>query len=240
MELAKSRWAKMYYLNYAPKNNIETKIYKNFFSKKDLESIYESINKSKKMEYGSDFYAPVIQKGLSRVHIEIEYKKELIKRMEDFASELCGEPVILTHNSYYHYSRSYNPEIETPILQPHRDFDNYYSKLTLDYQLEKNIDWDIIIEGHRYSLEPGDMLAFWGAGLIHWRENIVLGHDDYTTVLTLHFSSEKEHKELGEISRTKDEREKRQMANEEDPALKKYKKVWEQERVDFNNRKNGV
>jgi hypothetical protein len=153
---------------------------------------------------------------------------------------LCGEPVILTHNSYYHYSRSYNLEIETPLLQPHRDFDNYYSKLTLDYQLEKNIDWDIIIEGDRYSLEPGDMLAFWGAGLIHWRENIVLGSEDYTTVLTLHFSSEKDHRELGELSRTKDEREKRKKANDEDPMLKKYKKVWEQERIDFNNRKNGV
>jgi hypothetical protein len=229
----------MYYSDYAPKNIIQTKVYKDFFNSEDLQIIHNSIDRSKQMEHGSDFYAPVIQKGLSRVHIELQYPDELLKRIENFASELCGEPVVLTHNSYYHYSKKYNPSMETPILQPHRDFDNYYSKLTLDYQLEKNINWDIIIEGDRYNLEVGDMLAFWGAGLVHWRENIVLEDEDYTTVLTFHFSNARDHETLGKLSRTEEERAKRNQANSEDELLQKYKKVWEEERVEFNNRKNG-
>lgn len=230
----------MYYKEFAPKKNIETKIYKNFFSDQDLKHINDCVDNLKKLEYGTSLYAPVIQKELSRIHIELVYPEHILKRVEDFASELCGEPVVLTHNSYYYYNKKYNPEIETPVLRPHRDFDNYYSKLTLDYQLEKTVDWDIIIEGDRYSLEVGDMLAFWGAGLIHWRENIVLGEDETTTVLTLHFSNAEDHERLNNLARDEKERARRHNMNMEDTNLQNYKKVWEQERVDFHNRKNGV
>jgi hypothetical protein len=230
----------MYYLEYAPKNNIEPKVYKNFFSNEELEKINQCINDSKKLEYGTSLYAPVIQKELSRVHIELVYPEDILKRVEEFASELCGEPVVMTHNSYYHYDKNYNTEVETPTLRPHRDFDNYYSKLTLDYQLDKTVDWDIIIEGDRYNLEVGDMLAFWGAGVIHWRENIVLQENETTTVLTLHFSNKEDHEKLNEVARDNEERVRRHNINMQDENLQNYKKIWEQERVDFNNRKNGV
>ena len=234
------QWGNMYYKDYAPKNTINTKVYKNFFNEDELKLINESINTQKQLEPESDFHAPVLQMSLSRVHIEVKYPIEILKKLEAFASELCGEKVILTHNSYYHYNKKYNPELETPILRPHRDFDNYYSKLTLDYQLDKNVDWDIIIEDQRYSLDVGDMLAFWGAGLVHWRENIVLGEDQSTTVLTLHFSNEDDHRRLNSFARNTEEREKRRRQNLEDPTLQEYRKKWEQERIDFNNRNKGV
>lgn len=227
----------MYYKEFAAKKEIKTQVYKNFLSDEDIKTINECVANSKKLDYGSDLYAPVIQKELSRIHIELIYPKEMLERIEDFASKLCGEKVVLTHNSYYYYNKKYNPEIETPVLRPHRDFDNYYSKLTLDYQLEKTVGWDLIIEGDRYSLEVGDMLAFWGAGLIHWRENIVLQEDESTTVLTLHFSNEDDHKRLNNVARDSEERSRRNKINMEDESLQNYKKIWEQERVSFNNRK---
>lgn len=230
----------MYYKQFESKKPIETKIYKNFFTSKELASIIDCINKQKELDFDSDFYAPMIQSALSRIHIEVKYPKDILKKLEDFASELCEERVVLTHNSYYHYSKKYNPGIETPVLKPHRDLDNYYSKLTLDYQLEKNVDWDIIIEGQRYNLEVGDMLAFWGAGLVHWRENIVLGETESTTVLTLHFSNEEDYKNLNQIARLPEEREKRKLKNFEDKVFQEYTKKWEQERLDFNSRIKGV
>ena len=233
----RDQWANMSYINYAPKKEIETKIYKDFFSKDELSRIYKTIEEQKKLKPGTDFYAPVIQATMSRVHIEIKYPADIIKKVEDFASDLCGERVVLTHNSYYHYSKEYNPEMETPILKPHRDFDNYYSKLTLDYQLEKNVDWDIIIEDKRYSLEFGDMLAFWGAGLIHWRENIILEDSQSTSVLTLHFSNEEDHRNLNSISRSTEEREKRRAENKKDEVWTRYTQQWEEERENFINRK---
>ena len=130
--------------------------------------------------------------------------------------------------------------MDTPKLQPHRDFDNYYTKLTLDYQLEKTVDWDLLIEGKRYSLEIGDMLAFWGAGLIHWRENIILDENETSTVLTFHFANEDDYKKLNDLSRDPEDRKRRHEINSKDEDLKKYNLVWEQERVEFNNRKNGV
>lgn len=228
----------MYYKDYAPKKTIETKVYKDFFTNDELTRIKDAIDKQKALEPGSDFYAPIVQESMSRVHIEVKYPEDILKKVEDFASELCGEKVVLTHNSYYHYNKMYNPEMETPILKPHRDFDNYYSKLTLDYQLEKNVDWDIIIEDERYSLEFGDMLAFWGAGLIHWRENIVLKNEESTSVLTLHFSNEEDHKELNNFARTPEEREKRRAQNKKDPAWIRYTTQWDAERTKFANREN--
>lgn len=228
----------MYYKDYAPKKTIETKVYKDFFTNDELTRIKDVIDKQKALEPGSDFYAPIVQESMSRVHIEVKYPEDILKKVEDFASELCGERVVLTHNSYYHYNKIYNPEMETPILKPHRDFDNYYSKLTLDYQLEKSVDWDIIIEDDRYSLEFGDMLAFWGAGLIHWRENIVLKNDESTSVLTLHFSNEDDHKRLNNFVRTTEEREKRRAQNKKDPDLIRYATQWDKERKRFDNREN--
>lgn len=230
----------MYYLEYAPKNIIETKIYKDFFSKEDLDRIMGSIEYSKGLDPKSSFHAPVIQESLSRLHIEVIYPEDILKRLEMFASELCGEKVILSHNSYYHYSKKYNPDMQTPILKPHRDFDNYYSKLTLDYQLDKNVDWSIVIEGKRYNLEFGDMLAFWGAGLVHWRENIVLGENEETSVLTFHFSNEDDDKRLNISSRSQEERDKRRAENKKDPVWIDFTRQWEEEREKFSNRKNEV
>jgi hypothetical protein len=235
-----SQWANMYYKKFESKTPIETKIYKDFFTNEEVHEILDCINKQKQLEVGTDFYAPTLQPSLGRVHIEVKYPKYILKKLEDFASKLCGEKVVLTHNSYYHYNKKYNPEIETPVLRPHRDLDNYYSKLTLDYQLEKNIDWDILIENKRYSLEVGDMLAFWGAGLIHWRENIVLDENESTAVLTLHFSNEEDYKNLNRVSRLPEEREKRKLANSEDDVFQDYNKKWEQERLNFNSKTKGV
>lgn len=228
----------MYYKEYASKKPIETKIYKDFFTDDELGRIVSSIEHSKTLDFMSDFHAPVIQDTLSRVHIEVKYPDDILKKVEDFASELCGEPVVLTHNSYYHYNKKYNMNMETPILMPHRDFDNYYSKLTLDYQLEKDVDWDIIIEGKRYNLQVGDMLAFWGAGLVHWRENIILGEDESTTVLTLHFSNKDDHEKLNKIARLEQEREKRKSQALEDGFLQECKIAWQKEREDFNMRRS--
>jgi hypothetical protein len=230
----------MYYKEYAPNKSIDTKIYKDFFTQEELSRINECINKQKQLTPGSGLYAPTIQPSLSRVHIEIRYPEDILKKMEDFASELCGEDVVLTHNSYYHYNKKYNPEMETPVLKPHRDFDNYYSKLTLDYQLEKNVDWDILIEDERYSLEFGDMLAFWGAGLVHWRENKLLDENESTSVLTLHFSNKKDHQNLNNFARTTEEREKRKLQDLEDPILQGYKKQWKEEGIRLNNKDKGV
>jgi len=230
----------MLYKEFAPKKDIEIKIYKDFFSDEELKVINKCIEDLKQVKYESSLNAPIIQEKLSRLHIELIYPEHILKKVEAFASDLCGEPVIMSHNSYYHYNKKYNFEMDTPKLQPHRDFDNYYTKLTLDYQLEKTVDWDLLIEGKRYSLEIGDMLAFWGAGLIHWRENIVLDENETSTVLTFHFANEDDYKKLNDLSRDPEDRKRRHEINSKDEDLKRYNLVWEQERVKFNNRKTGV
>ena len=79
----------------------------------------------------------------------------------------------------------------------------------LDYQLSKNIDWPIIIEEDQFNLEYGDLLLFWGAGTIHWRDPILFNDGDNTEVLTMHFSTKKDFEELNFVARAQEEREKR-------------------------------
>ena len=84
------------------------------------------------------------------------------------------------------------------------------------------------------------MLAFWGAGLVHWRLNIIIDEKESTSVLTLHFSNEEDYKNLNQIARIPEEREKRKLQNFQDKIFQGYTKKWEQERVDFNSKTKGV
>ena len=79
MGLIPIQWGNMYYTDFASKKPIETKIYKDFFTIEELAAITDCINKQKELEFNSDFYAPVIQSALSRVHIEVNYPKDILK-----------------------------------------------------------------------------------------------------------------------------------------------------------------
>ena len=70
--------------------------------------------------------------------------------------------------------------------------------------------------------------------------SIILDENETSTVLTFHFANEDDYKKLNDLSRDPEDRKRRHEINSKDEDLKKYNLVWEQERVEFNNRKNGV
>lgn len=212
---------------------IKTKIYKDFFSADELSRIMKNINDSKSGLVEEDFYRPVVVEKMSRQQIEVLYPEDIKEKLEGFASELCGEPVILSHNSYLDYDGMYANE--NPSLPPHRDFDNYYSKVTFDYQISKTIDWGIVIEGDKYYLQVGDMLVFEGAKVVHWRENINLKDGDKVELLTMHFSTQKDFEELNEVARTESSRKERRLKELDDEKLQEYRRVWKEEREKLVN-----
>ena len=198
----------MYLDNYKPKNSITPHIIKDFFTKEELDEILEIVEKQKIDDFLPEFYKPLVIPKMSRMQIEVLYPEEIRKKLEKFACEIIGEEVFMSHNSYLSYNKIHGDNVN-PKLPPHFDSDNYYSKLTLDYQLSKNIDWPIIIEEDQFNLEYGDLLLFWGAGTIHWRDPILFNDGDNTEVLTMHFSTKKDFEELNFVARAQEEREKR-------------------------------
>jgi hypothetical protein len=210
---------------HAPKNTITPHIIKNFFTEEEVEVILAIIKYQKNTKDLSQFYSPLILPEMARMQIEVMYPLSIHEKLERFASELVGEEVFMSHNSYLSYNQEHNPGMN-PKLPPHFDSDNYYSKLTMDYQLDTNIDWPIVIGEESFNLEYGDLLVFWGAGNPHWREPVLFKEGDNTEVLTMHFSNRRDFEELNQSARAPEERKKRLDRWNADPTFARYQKEY--------------
>lgn len=210
---------------YAPKNQVKPHIIKNFFTQEELADILAVVERQKNDKTLNEFYAPLILPQMARMQIEVMYPPYIQEKLEKFASVMVGEELFMYHNSYLSYNRIHNPEVN-PKLPVHYDSDNYYSKLTLDYQLDKNIDWPIVIEGEHFNLEYGDLLVFWGAGQVHWRDPVLFKDGDNTEVLTMHFSKKEDYEQLNIPARSPEEREKRMNKWVQDPQFVKYREEF--------------
>lgn len=214
---------------YEPKNKVTPHIVKDFFTKEEIDDIMKIVNNQKIDESIDPFWKPLILPELSRMQIEVMYPHNIIEKLERFASEIVGEEVHMYHNSYLSYNLEHG-EDTNPKLPPHYDSDNYFSKLTLDYQLDQNINWTICIEEDCFDLEYGDLLVFWGAGQVHWRKPILFKDGDNTEVLTMHFSKKEDFEKLNHLARDPEARKKRLASWKENPQYSGY--------VDKYNKKN--
>jgi hypothetical protein len=206
---------------HEPKNKIVPHIIKNFLSDEEVEVIKAIIKYQKTAQDLGTFYSPLILPELSRMQIEVMYPPTIQRKIEVLASNLVGEDVFMSHNSYLSYNKEHN-STTNPKLPVHYDSDNYFSKLTIDYQLGANIDWPIVIENESFNLQYGDLLVFWGAGQVHWREPVLFKEGDYTEVLTMHFSTREDFEKLNFAARNPEERKERLKTWQSDPVFLKY------------------
>jgi len=212
---------------YEPKNKVVPHIIKGFFTEEEVEVLLAIVKYQKKAKDLGEFFSPLILPNMARMQIEVMYPEHIRKKLEDFASDLVGEEVRMFHNSYLSYNLEHNPD-SNPKLPVHYDSDNYFTKLTMDYQLDANIDWPIVIEGESFNLQYGDLLVFWGAGQAHWREPVRFKEGDNTEVLTMHFSTPKDFHELNLPARAPEARKKRLETWREDPVFMKYIEDFDQ------------
>jgi hypothetical protein len=208
---------------HAPKNAITPHIIKGFFTEEEIEVMLAIVKYQKNSKDLSAFHSPIILPELSRMQIELMYPLSIQFKLESFASKMVGEEVFMSHNSYLSYTKEHDGSTN-PKLPVHYDSDNYFTKLTLDYQLHKNIDWPIVIEGESFNLEYGDLLVFWGAGQVHWREPVFFKEGDITEVLTMHFSTREDYENLNDVSRDPEKRKVRLATWQADPVFAQYNK----------------
>lgn len=206
---------------YEPKLKVVPRIIKNFFTEEEVEVLLAIVNYQKKAKDLDEFFSPLVLPSMARMQIEVMYPEHIRRKLERFASEMVGEEVHMYHNSYLSYNLEHNPDVN-PKLPVHYDSDNYFSKLTMDYQLNANIDWPIVIEGESFNLQYGDLLVFWGAGQAHWREPVRFRDGHNTEVLTMHFSTRKDFEELNFPARAPEARQERLQAWRSDPVFMKY------------------
>ena len=137
---------------YEPKLKVVPRIIKDFFTKEEVEVLLAIVNYQKKAKDLDEFFAPLILPSMARMQIEVMYPEHIRRKLEKFASEIVGEDVYMFHNSYLSYNLEHNPDAN-PKLPVHYDSDNYFTKITMDYQLGANIDWPIVIEGESFNLQ---------------------------------------------------------------------------------------
>lgn len=243
-------WYNIYMINekYKPKKfgkykDVTPHIIKGFFSDDEVKEIKELINHGRSLPPGG-FYSSLVLPELAREQIELKILGKLLKKIEDFASDFVGEKVIMTHNSYLSYNKKHNPNdlqvrggksnlAVSPKLPPHFDSDNYFTKLTIDYQLDANISWPIVIdtngELYRFDMEYGDLLLFWGAGTIHWRDPILLKEGDNCEVWTAHFAVKEDFDELNISARSPEARKIRFQEWKEKSKFDEYNNWWQEQ-----------
>lgn len=207
---------------YEPKNKIVPQVVKDFFTSEEVDVLLSTIKYQKRAKDLNEFYSPIVFLSKAQMQIEVIYLKTIQKKLEDFASKIVGEEVFMYHNSYFSYNKKHNINAN-PKLSVHYDLDNYFSKLTINYQLYKNIDWPIVIEDKKFNLEYGDLLIFWGAGQAHWRDPILFKEGDNTELLTMHFSTKKDFEDSNFVSKLPELKEEKIKKWNLNPAFIKYK-----------------
>jgi hypothetical protein len=168
-------------------------IVKNFFTKEEEQTLRNLVETNRLLTPGTSRYAPMSIESMSRVQIEFDAPKNIIEKLKLLALEYVDDPDLeLTHYQYLDYYGKYGNG-NSPMLPPHLDTENYYTKVSIDYQMSSNINWAVIVEGQKFFLNDNEVLVFEAAERIHWRDPIILKENDRCEVIVFHFSNKHEH-----------------------------------------------
>lgn len=152
-------------------NNI---IINDIFSKQELIKINQCINNSLEKEE-INYYFGRMNKGF-------ELDQDIINKINKIPSDNGYSDLILIHYGYSIYSKLYG----LPKLPPH--IDQQACEFTIDFQLESNIDWSVIVENNEFYLKDNSALIFSGENQLHWRPKINFNDKNYLKMIFFHFS----------------------------------------------------
>lgn len=167
-------------------------IVKNFFSPEEEKQLRDLVETNRLLPHGSSKHAPMIIEQMARMQIEFDVPPNIEEKLLKLAKEFVDEDLVLSHFQYLDYYGKYGNG-NSPKLPPHLDVENYYTKVSIDYQMKSNIDWAVVVEGEKFILKDNEVLVFEAADRIHWRDPIILKEDDRCEVIVFHFSNRADH-----------------------------------------------
>lgn len=126
---------------------------------------------------------------MSRINIyELKINESIKNKIFNTALRLYEGGKTLDKDSivvnYCRYSPEYS-KTTFPRLGAHKDGGDF--TFILDYQLDSNINWDIIIEDKAFSLKNNDLLNFYPTLQEHSRPNINWNDDSFLEMLFFEF-----------------------------------------------------
>jgi hypothetical protein len=203
-----------------------TAILDGFFTKEEQDNMRNLVETNRNLEYNSSRFAPMVIESMSRMQIEFILPKDIEEKLVNLAKQYYNDPdLVLSHYQYLDYYGKYGKG-QSPMLPPHLDTENYYTKISVDYQMNSNIDWAVVIEGEKFILKNSQVLVFEAGERIHWRDPIKLKEDDRCEVIVFHFSNKNDHQPYVEKQMDKDERQKIIDYHNNLPRMKEYREQF--------------
>jgi hypothetical protein len=218
---------------------METKsgIFKNFFSTEEETILRNLIETNRLLTPGTSRYAPMTIESMSRSQIEFIVPSDIENKLLELAKSFVDDPdLTLTHYQYLDYYGKYGKG-NSPNLPPHLDVENYYTKVSIDYQMASNIDWAIVVEDESFTLKDNEVLVFEAGERIHWREPIILKENDRCEVIVFHFSNKFEHQPYAEKQMSKEERAAIMKKHNDMPRMQKYREDFFKQLDELQRRK---
>jgi hypothetical protein len=156
------------------------KIYKDVFTKEELDSLYSVIDLSQ-----TENTSIVTIYGQKAWFVNLP--DSIKNKVSDLANKIYGDKVKLEEICFARYSKEYG---DFPTLTPHYDNTFKESRVTIDVQLKSNMDWPIVIQDKSFNLQDNEAITFSGTNQIHWREYKEFKDSDFIEMLFCHFSLE--------------------------------------------------
>lgn len=166
-----------YKINGEKMNNT---VINNFFSSEELKDINFAID--------SVLEKTEIQNFLGRSRVD--YNSDIINNLPNSIKEKMnrlaknfGENYTLQYFTFVEYNNKYG----RPNLGPHKDATGF--SLSVLYQMDSNISWDIYIDGVGYILQNNTAIVANVRDQDHWRPDRYFKKDDYLKMLFFHFEN---------------------------------------------------
>lgn len=188
------------YLQPMDKYNKELPFYvDNLFSEEEITELRNIIYKNKNelnpviymplervenpQSHNASRFQPKYIEYMSRVLIEFLIPKSIEKKLDNIAKPLYKEDIALCHYNYIEYNKKYSNNQKSPSLEPHIDADE--NLVTINYQLDGNIEWDVIIEGKSYSLKNNQAIIFSAVNQVHWRPKRKFKEGEFLEIISM-------------------------------------------------------
>lgn len=204
------------YLTDFQKYNKELPFYiDNFFTQNELDELnniikngkniepYEYIKneqlKNPNLEETYNRFAPKKIASMSRMLLEFEFPNYFIKKFDNIAIPLYKEDIKITHWNYIEYNLKYNDNTGVnPNLPPHIDADE--NLITINCQLNANTDWDLFIDGKRYSLKNNQAIIFSAVNQVHWRPKKIFKEGEFVEILSIDYCPSNSYRHTNQIN----------------------------------------
>lgn len=116
-------------------------------------------------------------KSLGKIMLDVEIPMSVIDKLNKIASD-NGFLSRFIRAGYVEYGAEWG----NPRLNYHSDSIDLFM---VDYQLEANTDWDLVVDGTTYGLQNNDALAFCPKRQMHGRPPKIFNDGEYVKMLFL-------------------------------------------------------